>query len=398
MKTRFISLAAALLFTASYTTAQADIWLGNCVINVNTDWYYAGDNPVWGSEKGKFEGTDLGAINELQLGGHAETYEGGNNWNSGVVRMYYSISNGPSDFIELKFKEFADNNNKFESGFFYEDQFVFETIPVDISELAPGEYELSVYFWLNDQIQYNNYGNFFKAKFTILPTVTISEDSDVEAILNENLNKPIKLVLANRELYCDGYWNTICLPFNLSSLDGTLFQDAAEIKTLESSSFEDGTLTLNFSQNNVTSIEAGKPYIVKWNSGIIYGAAFNNVIITSTTPQEQSSNDVATFQGCFAPETINGKDFLYLGDENTLYYPDGDVTIGTFRAYFKLNLPEASQVKAFRMNFGDETTAIKQISQPSQLIPYFTLDGRRLTSQPTTAGIYIHNGKKVIIK
>ena len=29
---------------------------------------------------------------------------------------------------------------------------------------------------------------------------------------------------------------------------------------------------------------------------------------------------------------------------------------------------------------------------------WFTLDGRRLTTKPTSKGLYIHNGRKVLIK
>jgi len=70
------------------------------------------------------------------------------------------------------------------------------------------------------------------------------------------------VTLADRKLYKDGDWNTLCLPFALASFTGTPLAGAT-VKTLTSSSFNDGTLTMTFS-DNLTSIAPGVPYIVKW--------------------------------------------------------------------------------------------------------------------------------------
>ena len=94
---------------------------------------------------------------------------------------------------------------------------------------------------------------------------------------------------------------------------------------------------------------------------------------------------------------------LYLGAGNTLYYPSANMTINSFRAYFELNLTSGQQVKAINLNFGDEEAAsIKTISESSDHSKdsdaYFTLDGRRLNDKPTQKGMYINNGRKVLIK
>jgi hypothetical protein len=92
--------------------------------------------------------------------------------------------------------------------------------------------------------------------------------------------------------------------------------DGAVVKTLSSSDYdnETGTLTLNFT-DNLREIEAGKPYIVKWDGDGVPSA------------------------------------------------------ISTLRA--------------------DTAIAADGI---------YTLDGRRLTGKPTAKGLYIVNGKKMIIK
>ena len=108
-----------------------------------------------------------------------------------------------------------------------------------------------------------------------LPTVILQDDADNTAVILEE-TAPCKVVLKDRTFYKDGSWNTLCLPFDLEDGDdsdaltftGTPLEGAV-VKTLESATFADGTLTLNFI-NDQTSIEAGKPYIVKW--GITIGS------------------------------------------------------------------------------------------------------------------------------
>ena len=56
---------------------------------------------------------------------------------------------------------------------------------------------------------------------------------------------------------------------------------------------------------------------------------------------------------------------------------------------------------AFDIDFGDGTTGIAETStlnsQPSTPF-WYTLDGRRLSGEPKRKGIYLNNGRKVVIK
>lgn len=168
------------------------------------------------------------------------------------------------------------------------------------------------------------------------------------------------------------------------------------MKPLASTSFVDGTLTLNFSENSLTSIEAGKPYIVKWTKEADYvdddahnivNPVFNNVTISNTTADV--TTDAVTFHGIFSPYDI-----------------------GAFRAYFQLAdgltaSPEPSQggettpVRAFVLNFGDEASSVTAplaVWRGAGDEAWYTLDGRRLAGKPSSKGIYINNGNKIIIK
>lgn len=93
--------------------------------------------------------------------------------------------------------------------------------------------------------------------------VIVDTEDNTEAIGSKNRNT-CGVLLKDRILFKDGNWNTLCLPFDVNDLDGTPLEGAV-IKELNgtTSSLTDGTLTLNFT--DATGIEAGKPYIVKWD-------------------------------------------------------------------------------------------------------------------------------------
>ena len=95
-----------------------------------------------------------------------------------------------------------------------------------------------------------------------------------------------------------------------------------------------------------------------------------------------------------------------MGPENTLYYPNGDMTINAFRSFFRLIGITAGdgpgEVRSFSLNFGDgETTSVIQIENGKLKVEnlnsgWYTLGGMQLQGEPTEKGVYIYNGKKVV--
>jgi hypothetical protein len=178
---------------------------------------------------------------------------------------------------------------------------------------------------------------------------------------------------------------------------------------LNSSSFDSGTLTLNFS--GVDAITAGKPYLVKWATT---GTNLQNPIFYNVAIHKDAGaigTEVVHFYGTFASTTYAAEDksILFLGADNTLYYPEAGATIGACRAYFQLaggltcgdpNNPNS--IRTFSLNFGDgsEQTGITttNITNFTNSDAWYSVDGVRLSGQPTKSGLYIHGGKKVAIK
>ena len=106
-------------------------------------------------------------------------------------------------------------------------------------------------------------------------------------------------------------------------------------------------------------------------------------------------------------EGTENRSVLFL-QNNYLYYPNGEeaTTIGACRAYFPLNgiyggTPDLS-IKSFVLNFGDGETSIQEIvngkSSNGKSDEWYSVDGRKLEGKPTQKGIYIVNGKKMLIK
>ena len=95
-----------------------------------------------------------------------------------------------------------------------------------------------------------------------------------------------------------------------------------------------------------------------------------------------------------------------MGSNNKLHYPTQDgYEVNAFRAYFKINSASAG-AKAFTnfvIDFGDgdieeSATGIKTTDfTDSSTGAWFGIDGRPLNGKPTAKGIYIHNGRKVVL-
>ena len=231
------------------------------------------------------------------------------------------------------------------------------------------------------------------------------------------------VTLYGRTLYKNGAWNTLCLPFIVSNFSGTPLAGAT-VKTLESANFDetDGTLTLNFTEdaNNLT---AGTPYIVKWAKPEGYddnpdyyditSPVFTNVTITAPTditPNGSGSDGSVTFKGTFDPVAIGtGGDNtkLYVGSDNTLYWPNAAMSINAFRAYFQLNKgitageQTSNGVRAIKLNFdGGEQTGITttDFTNFTNSDAWYDLSGRKLDGKPTKKGVYIYKGKKTVVK
>ena len=234
--------------------------------------------------------------------------------------------------------------------------------------------------------------------------IALANDADNSSVIAHWDGSTDKAVtLRGRTLWKDGYWNTLCLPFNVE-LEGSVLEGAT-LKELHEAAFAGSTLTLNF--NGATVIKAGVPYLIKWESGnplTSTDLVFEGVTISKDTDDavcEIDDTKSVTFHGIYKKMTFSDTDntVLFLGAENQLHYPLSGASVGAQRAYFQLTGFTASEVANSILYFGDnETTMITTTNFTDSDDAWYTLNGMKLANAPTAKGIYIHNGKKVAIK
>ena len=245
--------------------------------------------------------------------------------------------------------------------------------------------------------------------FTTEAVITLYDNADNDATLTKYNGKQATVTIEGRTLYRDGDWNTLYLPFD-ADLKGVLY--GATVMELNRTSTLDGDkLTLNFV--HAESVQAGVPYIIKWNEADtpITNPVFEGVTINASEYYVPSNDGTVSFYGTYSPVTLpedwfSGttlENILFIGNGGGLYYPQASGTLHAFRTFFYL--PNTSvTVKEFVLNFEEagETTGIITVDN-GQLRTgndaWYTLDGRRINSgRPTQKGVYIVNGKKVVIK
>ncbi len=272
--------------------------------------------------------------------------------------------------------------------------------------------------------------------------LSLYDNASNATLLRDTDGKQLNVTLSGRTLFKDGNWNTLCLPFDLSSAEigdnlGTN-SDGIQLMELDiqgtydangnddvngsyKTGFDPATGTLSLYFKDATEIKAGTPYIIKWPkpSGYddhesdydISNREFQDVIINNSDETlirqtVESEDEHVQFIGTFSPVTLDGgdKSNLFLGADNTLHWPSADRSIGSFRAYFHV---DGGSVSAIKLYFGDnenETTGVVSIDNSQLTIDnwagaWYDLQGRRVANgqKPKAKGIYIYKGKKIAL-
>lgn len=193
------------------------------------------------------------------------------------------------------------------------------------------------------------------------------------------------------------HWNSFCVPFAISEdVIAEKFGAGTQVCTFGSMNGN----VMNFAYS--TSIEAGKPYIVKPTQEVV-NPSFTGVNIEATAAKKVGA-DGYFMQGIYSAKTDLTTDGtnLFLGDGNKFYKPAGTTTarMKGLRAFFIV--PQGTNFAALRANIDGATTAIDELTtvveQPTDNRIY-NLQGQFVgTSFEGLHGVYVQNGKKVLVK
>lgn len=238
------------------------------------------------------------------------------------------------------------------------------------------------------------------------PWVTLDENSTTlpEASDGETEIKVKRTIKANQ-------WNTICFPFAMTAAQ--VYEAFGE--DVQVAEFIEYESTDNFASINVIFDEvyrfdrfglmANIPYIIKPTSNI------SEFMVTSVLePDEESAfteyavgrvpNKVVygTYRGTLKAGGKVPANCLFLNGGD-FWYSTGQSNIKAFRGYFDFVDVLASLETAAsnaKMVFRGETTGIKDVTVETANDDMYDLQGRRIVNPDK--GVFIKNGKKVVIK
>jgi len=191
-----------------------------------------------------------------------------------------------------------------------------------------------------------------------------------------------------REFYPEEY-STVYLPFDAT--DEMLHDN----KFYQIKSVEGNTITMEV----VKHPKANVPYMINPRQSPLYTDQM--VEFKKEIPEPTAVNGL-TFVGTYETKYIVSSDtedvFCFIDEGNFVRVKNNPIKINPFRGY--MTMPKSSGSRTFTINFGDGTTGINDVSSKMPEIRgdvFFDLQGRQVT-KPTSKGIYIHHGKKVVIK
>ncbi|MBR7087604.1 MAG: C10 family peptidase [Prevotella sp.] len=213
-------------------------------------------------------------------------------------------------------------------------------------------------------------------------------------------------------------WSTLTLPFDVSSVTVELNENDYPIDWFHSGD-ESGknfwVMDFSYEENGVVNfghaqnIIAGRPCLLA-----VPGAAWGNANDLTGLPitfhgsnvsisgdfRAATSGDNYKMKGVVAQKTLSN--IYALNATGSAFTRENSATVDAFRAYFEPTSTAANAsmlMMAFGGGNGGGTTALGVIDRETvSNSGWYSLDGQKLNGQPVKKGIYIVNGKKVVIK
>lgn len=240
----------------------------------------------------------------------------------------------------------------------------------------------------------------------IIVTILIPKEYTLDETKTKNVIEDCAYanVTLQRTLSKD-YWNTFCVPFALDAEQvAQYFGEGTQLRTYE------GNCNNNIVYfATVDNIEAGKPYIMKPGNAVVENPTFEGVSMVATgldkngNPQAVGDASTVQMKGIYNQILLKtDQTELFLGDNDLFYYPIDDIdarTIGGLRAYFIV--PQGTDIKKLRANLDGTPTSLDTIFDTEESnAPVYNLQGQCVGNslRALKSGIYIQNGKKVVVK
>ena len=168
-------------------------------------------------------------------------------------------------------------------------------------------------------------------------------------------------------------------------------------------------VTLHFTPEEKGGIKANKAYLLYLTGDVTEAKTFSGVTLEPAGRPDglcpttvSASNGDYTFQGILKPTTLATNDrqyFLNSAGTNFVLPSNSTSAMKATRAY--IIVPPASataQGRQYSFDFNGTTTAIDNVNVSGMEDgAWYTISGIRI-NRPAAKGVYIHNGRKVIVK
>ena len=253
---------------------------------------------------------------------------------------------------------------------------------------------ITTYF---SDLTYSNY-------VTTVP-LTFSDTEDLKASLPTTSPLADQTITLDRKVFKG--WNTFCVPFALTQKQlEEAYGSGAVAKYLSGVTTDGAAATLHFTPEAEGGIKANKAYLLYLTDDVTEAKTFSGVTLepagTCTTTVKANNNDVYTFQGILKPTTLttNGTQYFLNSADTYFVLPLNNTSqMKATRAYIIVPAPAApAQGRQYCFNFNGTTTAIDNVTVSGMEDgTWYTISGIRI-NRPAAKGVYIHNGRKVIVK
>ena len=247
-----------------------------------------------------------------------------------------------------------------------------------------------------------------------LTSANIYNVVQVSELENNSITKYDNVVVELTRSLVEGTWNTICLPFALTSDQATqLFGSGYKVAAFTGVNNE----IMQFTTLNSNDVfEAGVPYLVNPTADL----SNSSPVVLIDVDLTAKNGSTVTYDGYSFVGTLVKKTFTenldytrFVASGNELKKPISGSTLKALRAYFilpasfdpnhapKLSIDgEGEATEAPKLSIDGEGEATEIISLDNERVimdnVYYDLSGRRVMNP--TKGLYIVNGRKVIIK
>jgi len=222
---------------------------------------------------------------------------------------------------------------------------------------------------------------------TEVPVVSFTDTENNSSIIATSTGNG-KNPIVERSLM-SGMWNTLVVPFNISSDDIIRnFGENAAIAELDSET--DGVMHFKSTE----SIVGGKPYLVLPTINVVSIITMNNSVSSTLTPAEGETYD---YVGVYDKTSIGSDDYFLAADNKLKKNTNASGQLKPFRAYFKAKDAEAKGLTGFDID-GEITGIIGIDGNVETNAKIYNIGGQQVKPNAMQKGIYIVNGKKIVIK